>query len=75
MRELAEETGLVGGDVAPDAGWHAVLAGMRIALMKTLRSAEPADALRGRILADLARQESRSSPTCASCAAPPISTR
>jgi hypothetical protein len=34
-----------------------VLAGMRIALMKTLRSAEPAEALRGRILANLARQE------------------
>src|SRR5215204_1675806 len=57
MRELAEETGLSAGDVAPDAGWHAVLAGMRIALMKTLRSAEPAEALRGRILANLARQE------------------
>jgi 8-oxo-dGTP pyrophosphatase MutT (NUDIX family) len=57
MRELAEETGLSAADVAPDAGWHAVLAGMRIALMKTLRSAEPAEALRGRILANLARQE------------------
>jgi 8-oxo-dGTP pyrophosphatase MutT (NUDIX family) len=57
MRELAEETGLSAADVTPDAGWHAVLAGMRIALMKTLRSAEPADALRGRILANLARQE------------------
>ncbi len=57
MRELAEETGLSAADVTPDAGWHAVLAGMRIALMKTLRSAEPAEALRGRILANLARQE------------------
>ena len=57
MRELAEETGLSAADVTRRAGWHAVLAGMRIALMKTLRSAEPAEALRGRILANLARQE------------------
>jgi 8-oxo-dGTP pyrophosphatase MutT (NUDIX family) len=56
MRELAEETGLSAKDVTADAGWHAVLAGMRIALMKTLRSTEPAGALRQRILANLARQ-------------------
>jgi 8-oxo-dGTP pyrophosphatase MutT (NUDIX family) len=56
MRELTEETGLSAQDVTADAGWHAVLAGMRIALMKTLRSTEPANVLRERILANLARQ-------------------
>src|SRR5262245_36660328 len=57
IRELAEETGLSATDVVADAGWHAVLAGMRIALMRPLRAAEPADALRRRILANLARQD------------------
>jgi hypothetical protein len=56
MRELAEETGLSPHDVVADSGWHAVLAGPRIALMKTLRSAESAERLRERILAELARQ-------------------
>ena len=49
-REVAEETGLSPEDFEIEPGWHAVLAGPRIALMKTLRAREPADALRARIL-------------------------
>jgi len=48
-RELTEETGLGRADVEPDAGWHAVLSGPRIALMKVLRSPLGATALRDRI--------------------------
>lgn len=58
VRELGEETGLTVDDVALEAGWHAVLSGARIALMKPMRSAEPATALRARILGYLARQAS-----------------
>ena len=50
VREVAEETGLTADDFAVDPGWHAVLAGPRIALMKTLRASLPADALRARVL-------------------------
>ena len=56
-RELEEETGLRRDELAADAGWHAVLAGRRIALMKTLRARENADELRARIVAYLARQQ------------------
>jgi hypothetical protein len=55
-RELEEETGLRRDELAADAGWHAVLAGRRIALMKTLRARDNADELRARIVACLARQ-------------------
>lgn len=50
VRELAEETGLGADDVTPATGWHAVLAGPRIALMRIVQSAEPAARLRQRIL-------------------------
>ncbi len=50
VREVAEETGLTAGDFEVETGWHAVLAGPRIALMKTLRAALPAEALRARII-------------------------
>jgi 8-oxo-dGTP pyrophosphatase MutT (NUDIX family) len=56
MRELAEETGLGADDVEPASGWHAVFAGPRIGMMKILQCAEPATALRARILAFLAQQ-------------------
>jgi len=56
MRELTEETGLGAGDVRPASGWYAVFAGPRIGMMKILQSAEPATALRTRILAFLAQQ-------------------
>src|SRR5262249_58407534 len=56
MREIAEETGLTAADVAAEPGWHAVLDGRRIALVKVLDVAASAQALRARILAELARQ-------------------
>jgi len=57
LRELAEETGLTAHDVVVAPGWHAVLVGRRIALMKLLQAAEGADALRAKILRHLASEE------------------
>jgi hypothetical protein len=54
LRELTEETGLTAADVALDPGWHAVLAGPRLAMLKPVRSALPAPELRARILAHMA---------------------
>ncbi len=54
LRELAEETGLTAADVCLDPGWHAVLAGPRLAMLKPVRSPLSADALRARILAHMA---------------------
>jgi 8-oxo-dGTP pyrophosphatase MutT (NUDIX family) len=56
MREVAEETGLVAGELETDAGWHSVFAGPRIAMIKVLHAREPAGVLRARILAHLARE-------------------
>ena len=56
VRELEEETGLTLDDVALDPGWDVVCAGPRIAAMKPMRSREPAERLRARILAYLAGQ-------------------
>jgi hypothetical protein len=53
LRELSEETGLSTLEVAPEDGWHAVFAGMRIAM---LNSPVPAAALRDQILRFLASQ-------------------
>lgn len=55
-RELVEETGLQAGDLDIEAGWHAVLAGPRIAMMKVMRSRETAAALHARIRDHLARE-------------------
>ena len=55
-REVAEETGLSSADYAAVAGWHAVLAGPRIALMKTLAASVPADALQRKMRDHLARE-------------------
>jgi 8-oxo-dGTP pyrophosphatase MutT (NUDIX family) len=54
LRELTEETGLTAADVCLDPGWHAVLAGPRLAMLKPVRSPLSADELRARILAHLA---------------------
>jgi len=51
LRELAEETGLTAADVTLDAGWHAVLAGPRLAMLKPMRSPLPAAELRAHVLA------------------------
>jgi hypothetical protein len=55
-REVAEETGLTCDDLVADPGWHAVLAGPSIALIRVLHAPETADDLRARILAHLARE-------------------
>jgi len=55
-RELAEETGLTADDVAADSGFHVVLDGQRVAVLKMLRAHLPAAALRARILAHLAAE-------------------
>src|SRR5205807_1678878 len=51
LRELAAATGLTAGDGWREAGWRAVLAGPRLAMLKPVRSPLSADALRARILA------------------------
>jgi 8-oxo-dGTP pyrophosphatase MutT (NUDIX family) len=54
MRELAEETGLGADDVTAGPGWHAVLTGPCIALIKVLHVAERAEVVRERIRKHLA---------------------
>ena len=44
IREVAEETGLGAGDFTEANGWHCVIDGPRIALMKVLQAHEPAEA-------------------------------
>ncbi len=56
LRELTEETGLTGADVTLGVGWHAVLAGPRLAMLKPVRSPLAAEALRARILAHMASE-------------------
>lgn len=55
-RELKEETGLDAAEFTTEPGWTAVADGGLIAMIKILRSAESAEALRARILARLARE-------------------
>jgi len=52
-REIEEETGLTPADLTDTAGWHGVLGGRRLALIKLLQAREDADALRARILAHI----------------------
>jgi 8-oxo-dGTP pyrophosphatase MutT (NUDIX family) len=54
LRELAEETGLSAADVEAEPGWHAVLAGPRLAMLKMVRARAPAAELRARMLDHLA---------------------
>lgn len=56
-RELEEETGLTQADVTFADDWTVVSHGQRIALMRRVDSPEPADELRARILAIVAREE------------------
>jgi 8-oxo-dGTP pyrophosphatase MutT (NUDIX family) len=56
-RELEEETGLTPGDYEAAAHWDCVTAGAAIALIRILDVKLPADTLRARIEANLARQE------------------
>jgi 8-oxo-dGTP pyrophosphatase MutT (NUDIX family) len=56
LRELREETGLPPDAVEPEPGWRAIFDGGRIAMVKVLCAAEPAAALRARILGFLSRE-------------------
>ena len=56
-RELEEETGLTPADYEAAPHWDCVTAGPAIALIRLLNVAMPADALRARIEANLARQQ------------------
>src|SRR5215469_6196660 len=56
LRELTEETGLTAADVSLDPGWHAVLAGPRLAMLKPVRSPLTAEELRARILGHIAAE-------------------
>ncbi|MGD9844969.1 MAG: NUDIX hydrolase [Variibacter sp.] len=55
-RELLEETGLDADELDAEPGWHMVLAGPRIALMKMLTARDDAATLRRRILHHLASE-------------------
>jgi hypothetical protein len=55
LRELGEETGVEPHEVAFDSSWTVVYAPPRIACMKIMRLAEPAEAVRARIAAFLAK--------------------
>ena len=57
LREVAEETGLSDTDLDLEPGWHAVVAGARIAMIKTMQVPETAARARARILGYLAREE------------------
>ena len=57
LRELEEETGLRPVEVEATDGWVATFAGARTALMREVQAREPAEALRARIRAFLAREE------------------
>jgi len=56
MRELAEETGLTAADVSIAPGWHAVVDGARVAVMKRLDVPCPASQARTRVLRHLASE-------------------
>jgi 8-oxo-dGTP pyrophosphatase MutT (NUDIX family) len=56
-RELREETGLDVANFAAEPGWHCLVTGPMIALIKTLRASEPAARLRERILDHLASED------------------
>jgi 8-oxo-dGTP pyrophosphatase MutT (NUDIX family) len=55
-RELEEETGLTPSDYHPEAGWHCVVSGAAIAMIKLLRVDCSGESLRAKVEAVLARQ-------------------
>jgi 8-oxo-dGTP pyrophosphatase MutT (NUDIX family) len=57
MREVEEETGLAGDDFESPTVWTAVRTGPSLALMRILRSRSNAEALRARIVDNLAHQK------------------
>ena len=56
VRELEEETGLTPSDYHAEPGWHCVVTGASIAMMKLLQVDCSAESLRATIEANLARQ-------------------
>ena len=58
VRELEEETGLLPGDYKADPDWHCIFTGPAVAMMKILRVDMPGEALRARIMGNLALQPS-----------------
>jgi len=56
LREVAEETGFTAEDFVPEPGWTAVLAGPRLALIKTLQAHARAAELRQQAIRHLARE-------------------
>jgi 8-oxo-dGTP pyrophosphatase MutT (NUDIX family) len=54
LRELKEETGIALDEIVCDPGWTVVYAPPRIACLKLMRLAEPADAVKARVEAFLA---------------------
>jgi 8-oxo-dGTP pyrophosphatase MutT (NUDIX family) len=57
-RELEEETGLAPADYRSDALWHCVFTGPALAMIRILRVDMPGEALRARIVGNLALQQS-----------------
>jgi 8-oxo-dGTP pyrophosphatase MutT (NUDIX family) len=57
-RELEEETGLAPADYQSEAHWHCVFTGPAVAMIKVLRVDLPGEALRARIVGNLALQQS-----------------
>ena len=56
-REMTEETGLTEADYRASPYWHCVVSGAAIAMIALLQAEWPAEQLRARIEAELARQE------------------
>jgi 8-oxo-dGTP pyrophosphatase MutT (NUDIX family) len=57
-RELEEETGLAPADYRTEADWHCLFTGPALAMIRVLRVDMPGEALRARILGNLASQSS-----------------
>jgi hypothetical protein len=56
MREIGEETGVAAADLTVAPGWHAVVDGPRIAMMKPVTVPFPASEARARMLRHLASE-------------------
>jgi 8-oxo-dGTP pyrophosphatase MutT (NUDIX family) len=57
LREIGEETGLTAADLAVQPGWHAVVDGPRVAVMKPVAMPLPAAEARARMLRHLASEK------------------
>jgi 8-oxo-dGTP pyrophosphatase MutT (NUDIX family) len=56
VRELQEETGLAPGEYDSDVDWHCIYTGPAVAIIRMLRVDMPGEALRARIVTNLASQ-------------------